>query len=177
MHSPELGRREVVYENEYQQVYRVAANFGTFRKNYFVTDYGQRAGLVAVKGRSMLLVQQYRLLVNGFSWEIPGGKVDDDETAEEAAVRECFEETGVRCKNLKPVLIFHPGLDTLNNPTHLFYSRNFVETVRTNFHGHEARQHAWVPLEDCLKMVLKKEIVDSLSIIGLLGYQVFVGKR
>lgn len=167
----------MVYENEYQQVYSVAANFGTFRKNYVVTDYGQRAGLVVVKERSILLVQQYRLLINGFPWEIPGGKVDDDETAEEAAVRECFEETGVRCKNLKPVLIFQPGLDTLNNPTHLFYSHNFAETMWTDYHGHEVCRRAWIPLEDCLKMVLKKEIVDSLSIIGLLGYRVIVGMQ
>ena len=31
-------------------------------------------------------------------WCPPGGKVDNDETPDEAAIRECFEETGVKIK-------------------------------------------------------------------------------
>ena len=31
-------------------------------------------------------------------WEFPGGKLQPGESAEEAAVRECLEETGVRVK-------------------------------------------------------------------------------
>lgn len=34
---------------------------------------------------------------------LPGGKVDANETEEEAAIRECFEETGVKISNLKEV--------------------------------------------------------------------------
>ncbi len=30
-------------------------------------------------------------------WEFPGGKVEPGETPAEAAVRECYEETGVEC--------------------------------------------------------------------------------
>jgi 8-oxo-dGTP pyrophosphatase MutT (NUDIX family) len=30
----------------------------------------------------------------GGYWDFPGGKIEDGETAEEAAVRECLEETG-----------------------------------------------------------------------------------
>ena len=37
----------------------------------------------------------YRFLVNGMSWEIPGGKVEPDETPEIAGARECLEETGL----------------------------------------------------------------------------------
>ena len=47
-------------------------------------------------------------------WGLAGGKVDPGETEEEAAIRECMEETGVRIWNLKEVfrdtVIAHSGV-------------------------------------------------------------------
>ena len=57
-HSPRVGPREKVYENPYQQIYRVEADFGEFVKEYFVTDTGDRAGIVVVRNESVLLVRQ-----------------------------------------------------------------------------------------------------------------------
>lgn len=37
-------------------------------------------------------------------WGLPGGKVDDtDKTEADAAIRECFEETGLTISNLKEI--------------------------------------------------------------------------
>lgn len=105
MHSPRIAYREVVYEDRFQKIYGVTADFGGFTKEYFVRDSGQRAGVVVVREKSVLLVRQYRLLIGRLSWEIPGGKVDEGQTPEAAAVRECLEETGVRCGNFKPLLL------------------------------------------------------------------------
>lgn len=170
MKSPRIGRRRVVYENRYQRIYRIAADFGGFTREYFVTDYGRRAGLVVAQWRSVLLVRQYRMLIDRVSWEIPGGSVDQGETPAEAAVRECLEEAGIRCANLKPLLEFQPGLDSLYNPTYLFHTDQFT-TVREAKHDGEVKEHLWVPLERCIQMVFSGQIVDSLSIIALLTYR------
>ena len=171
MASPRVGPREVIYKDEYQQIYRVTADFGSFTKDYFVRDSGKRAGLVVAQGGSVLLVRQYRLLIDGLSWEIPGGKVDDGETPEVAAVRECLEEAGVRCQNLKPLLSYHPGLDIVHNPTYVFYTEDFVETAREHLNVSEVIQHLWIPLGHCIEMVFAQQIVDGLSIVALLAYQ------
>ncbi len=45
-------------------------------------------------------------------WGMPGGKVDEGETEKEAAIRECYEETGLRICNLKEVIRRSVGTDT-----------------------------------------------------------------
>ena len=164
------GPREVVYRNPYHHVYRVTAEFDGFTKTFFVNDYGKRVGLVIVSDNQILLVRQYRFLVDEIAWESPGGKVDPGETPEQAALREGFEETSLRCRNLKPLLYFHPGLDTFDNPTFMFLAEEFEEMPPENFHRDEVCERVWVPLEECVRMIFSKQIVDSLTIAAVLAY-------
>lgn len=56
-------------------------------------------GVVLNKRREILVVNQ-----NGNSWSLPKGHIDKGESAEEAARREIFEESGVRrLRLLKPL--------------------------------------------------------------------------
>lgn len=177
MNLPKLGERRVIFENWYQQLYRVSADFGDFAKEYFVTNYGPRAGVVVLQGNAVLLVSQYRLLINRPSWEIPGGAVDPGETPEDAARRECLEETGVECWDLKPLVAFHPGLDTVYNPTHLFYATEYRDTSNAELHRQEVLGHQWLALDRVLEMIFAQEIMDSLSVIALLAYHILAGRR
>ena len=42
----------------------------------------------------ILLVRQYRYVVNRWLWELPAGTLEPNETLEAAALRECHEEVG-----------------------------------------------------------------------------------
>ena len=171
------SRRHLVYENMYQQVYKVEADVEGFKKEYFVIDTGQRAGVLVLQEESVLLVSQYRLIIDGVSWEIPGGKVDDGEEPEEAAIRECLEETGVRCFDLRPLIFYHPGLDTRYNPTHIFSCANIAPGYESHMiHRQEVQNCKWVRFDRCIEMIFAGEIVDSFSIIGLLAYQASRGQ-
>ena len=50
---------------------------------------------VVKKGDRFLVAQRSQNQVLAGFWEFPGGKIEADESDLEAAVRECFEETGV----------------------------------------------------------------------------------
>ena len=160
----------MVYEDQYQQLYRITADFGDFTKEYTVRDSGRRVGVVAVRDGSVLLVRQYRLLIDGLSWEIPGGKLESGESPETAAARECFEEAGIRCENLRPLVNFHLGLDTLLNPTFLFYCEEVEEIPDRKFDPAEVVDQEWVPLEKSIEMVFENKVADSFSMVALLAY-------
>jgi 8-oxo-dGTP pyrophosphatase MutT (NUDIX family) len=166
--------KRLEYRNPYMQISHTKADFGSFTKEYFVIELGPRAGVVAVRDDRVLLTRQYRYLIDTMSWEIPGGKIDSGESPADAAIRECLEETGVRCFNLKLLVVYYPGLDNFNNRTTLFYSEGIDETAQFVPDETEVTEIAWMPLGKCLDMVFKGEILDALTVSGLLAYQIRV---
>ena len=59
-----------------------------------MTDVIQAAGGVLVRDGQVALIHRPRY----DDWTLPKGKLEPGETAEEAAVREVEEETGLRCR-------------------------------------------------------------------------------
>ena len=59
-------------------------------------------------------------------WGYPGGKIEEGETALEAAVRETEEETQLRVHNVKPLGVF-------NEAVAAFYSDEFDGDVEIDF--------------------------------------------
>ena len=170
--NPKIEWHETVFQNRYQQIRRVTAQFDDLTKEYFVTDVGHKAGVVAVKDGHILLVRQYRLLINGLSYEIPGGKVEDGEDPAAAASRECLEETGIQCVNLHPLLSYQASLDTRHNPSHLFYCNEIAEEQQTEtIQQDEVSGSVWLPLDRCIDMIFQQEIIDAFTIVALLTYR------
>ena len=165
--SPSIGGERQIFQNDFLRLYAVTADFGDFSKEYFVTDTGRRAGVLAVRDGSVLIVRQYRFLVDGLTWEIPGGSVGAGERPESAAARECLEETGYECRDLRPLVTYYPGLDASHNPTHLFYS---LDPLRRDAPQGEVEEVHWVPLARCLEMVDDGAIIDAFTICALLIY-------
>ena len=157
----------IVYEDLYKKIEKFTAEFDGFRKEYFVSDFGEKAAVLVFRDNYVLLTRQYRLLINKLSYEVPGGKVDNGENPEDTAIRECFEETGVRCSNLKPLINYDPDLEYTRNHTHVFYTHD-TENAKTQL----SEKHKWLPFNDCLKMIEQGRITDSLSIITILAYKV-----
>ena len=103
-HPTKIEPKEQVYCDRNQKIQRIIAHFDDFDKEYFVSDHGKRAALLAVYNGKVLLVRQYRLIINDISYEIPGGRIEENEAPEDTAIRECLEETGVKCSNLEQLV-------------------------------------------------------------------------
>lgn len=166
--------QQITYCTPFFNVYHSRADFGSFFKDYYVINFGPRGGIVAVKNGDILLTRQYRYLIDGMSWELPGGTIEPDELAEAGAARECLEETGVMCHRLKQLVVYYPGLDNVENRTTIWHT-NDVE-IKTDFvpKAEEVSEIAWVPLTRAMNMVLDGEILDGMSVTGLLAYQCYL---
>ena len=162
-----FGDEHEIFRNRFVRLYSVKAQFRDFEREYFVADKGKRVGVFVWHGNEILLVRQYRFLIDGLSWELPGGGINDGETLEEAAIRESREEAGVECRSVTPVFYYEQGIDTTLSPAHIFETSDYDEGdgVIDNI---ETDERKWIPFSECLRMVLAGEIQDSMTITAVL---------
>lgn len=158
--------KEIVYRDKIRTIQKVTARFDGFSKEYYVSDHGRRAAVVVVRDGDILLVRQYRLFINSLAYEIPGGAINENEAPQDAAVRECLEETAVKCFNLKSLINYHISLDVHKNFTNVFFADCFEQMPTEN-----PDSRIWIPIDQCIEMIFDGGIIDSLSIIALLAYQ------
>jgi ADP-ribose pyrophosphatase len=116
------------------------------------------------------LVRQYRPPYDDVVIEIPAGMRDiPDEPVEVTAARELVEEVGLRPGRLEPLVQFYPSAGMTDSVLHLFVATD-LHPVPRNTHGpEEAHMEVFeVDLAEAVDMVLRGEIHDAKTIIGLL---------
>jgi ADP-ribose pyrophosphatase len=67
------------------------------------------------------LVRQYRPAVEAYTWELPSGLLEGDETPEAGCRRELREETGLHIESVVCLGCFYPDTGRLENQLHAFY--------------------------------------------------------
>ncbi|MFH1935049.1 MAG: NUDIX hydrolase [Pseudomonadota bacterium] len=72
----------------------------------------------------VVMVRQYRHGTRSVTLEIPGGLVENNDTSEEAAVRELREETGYQTSEMIPLGSVHPNPAIQNNRCYTFLARD-----------------------------------------------------
>lgn len=99
------------------------------------------SGVLIQKDNKFLLVQEGAVDIRG-TWSFPGGKVDEGESFEQAAVRETKEETGLDVRILKKIGIF----ETARRAQHLFKAE--IVSGEINFPKDELMDCRWVAVEE-----------------------------
>ena len=116
----------------------------------------------------VILIRQYRYAVNAFLWELPAGSVDEGETPEAAARRECHEEIGlvpttvVRLSAMLPT----PGYC---DEEMVFFRVSGLEQPGEAAHVDEDEdiEARTFDLRDAREMVRRGEITDMKTLVGL----------
>jgi 8-oxo-dGTP pyrophosphatase MutT (NUDIX family) len=124
------------------------------------------ATLVTTKNNEVLLTYQYRFPLDQWIYDLPGGGKKKDETIEQAALRECQEEIGVRPKKLTKLTSFfiNPGRSELQ--AHVFFCNDYEIADNDTSDPSEQVERVSMPFAKLQAMVNDDKIVDPLLLIA-----------
>lgn len=146
---------------------------------YSVLEAKPGAYLIAQdKQGSVCLIRQLRYTTNEARWELPGGGVEDEETALESVVREGMEEACV--KALDPIQL--PGVTQSMNGVSTHVDYYFLATKITILPfvpsiNEGISERAFFTLSEIKSMVETGEVADALSITGLMRAMVYLERE
>ncbi|MEO6237471.1 MAG: NUDIX hydrolase [Vicinamibacterales bacterium] len=116
----------------------------------------------------VMLVRQYRYPVNAFLWELPAGSVDEGESPEEAARRECHEEIGLIPSTVVRLSALYPTPGYCDEEM-VFFRLSGLETTdeKAALDEDEDIETRVFDLRDARDMVRRGEIKDMKTLAGL----------
>ena len=125
------------------------------------------AGGVVLRGGEMALVQVTNLKGETV-WTFPKGHLEAGESAQEAALREVMEETGWRCKTIKPLITVHYQFSRQGVPVSKsveWFLMEPLEKVGEPAEG-EILSCRWATAEAARKLVRYPSDVELLGLVA-----------
>jgi ADP-ribose pyrophosphatase len=121
------------------------------------------------------LLRQYRHAIGGWLWELPAGKLENNEAPLRCAQRELEEEAGVCAQVWESLgkIISSPGMFT--EVIHLYLARTLT-SVPARMEADEVIEVHWVPWARAQHMAKTGEIEDAKTLAALLRAQALVAK-
>ena len=159
---------ELVYEGP---VFKVRKHRVETRSGESVRDIVEHSGgsvMVALTDEGkVLMVRQYRKAYEEALLELPAGKRDPGEDPAVTAERELREETGYSAASIKPLVTYYPTCGYSDEDLHIFICRGLTPG-RTDWDDTECLDILEFDVDELMDMIMRNEIKDSKTIIGLL---------
>lgn len=126
------------------------------------------AAVVAVDAEHRIcLLRQYRHAVGGWIWELPAGKIDAPEPAEQTARRELREEAGLSAERWRFLGAFLSTPGFCDERIYL-YQAEHLEHVPDEPHPHEVIEVHWLDRDTIRRLIESGDIADGKTLLGLL---------
>jgi ADP-ribose pyrophosphatase len=118
----------------------------------------------------VILIRQYRYPVNRWLWELPAGSVDEGETPEQAARRECHEEIGQVPETVVRLGAMFPTPGYCDEEMFFFRVSGLREPTPTEAAELDEDEDIEVrvfTMKEAREMIRRGEIIDMKTVIGL----------
>jgi 8-oxo-dGTP pyrophosphatase MutT (NUDIX family) len=164
-----VKEQESISSNPYFQVLQSKVGMPNGKDTtYYTVDFkGAGVGIVARRPGEILLIRQYRFIIDQFVWAIPSGGVDRNEDHAAAARRELLEETGYRAASIKKIQSYFPSYGSGNQEFHCYLAED-LSRAPEKFDSNEVLEVRWFPDREVKDMIFAGHMVDGLSLTPLL---------
>ena len=145
-------------ENEKEELLKYVVNYYKLENNF---KYENSCGAIVFNENTekVLLVKMH----NG-NWGFPKGHIESNETKEETAIREVFEETNIKIKiipNFEREIKYIPNENTIKKVT---FFAGITQEENVIVETHEIEDFKWCTYEEALKLVtykLQKDVLEK----------------
>ena len=111
----------------------------------------------------ILLIEQYRPVVDKNTVELPGGKIEEGEDIILAARRELLEESGYSAESFELIFSLDMDLSASRHITHVVWAK-----LRDHI-GHEEKTRVIIlELDQAIEMIVQGEITHAPTVAALL---------
>jgi 8-oxo-dGTP pyrophosphatase MutT (NUDIX family) len=121
--------------------------------------------------RNLVLVNQFRIGVEEFSWELPGGVVDRGEDPLAGGLRELAEETGFAGEAARIIGWTHPNPAIQNNRCHFVLVENCRLSKELDWDSDEEIECTLKPLTWALEAARSGKLSHALTLNALFFLQ------
>ena len=119
----------------------------------------------------VMLVRQYRYVVDTWLWELPAGTVDPGEDLERAALRECHEEIGKIAGRARKAASFYPTPGFCDELMNFFVMTDLRDRRPDEAAAAQDPDELLTVKEfsiaEARRMVARGEIIDMKTAVGL----------
>ncbi len=117
-------------------------------------------GIIVNSEDKILISKRLSFKLEGGFWEFPGGKIENNETAVEALIRELQEEVGIHVLKFNPLMQYH-----YDYPKHSALLEVFVVThFEGEAKGLEGQEICWISENEFLNfnfLEANKKIIET----------------
>ncbi len=141
--------------------------------NFVVLNSPRWVNIIPItKDGNVVFIEQYRHGIDDITIEVPGGLIDDYETPQQAAERECTEETGFIGVESGAILLGEnfPNPAFLNNTCYSFVWFACEKLKEQKLDINEDIKVIEIPLKDVKKLILDGRIKHSLVLTAFVFY-------
>lgn len=170
MSRPERVSRERVFNGKVFDVDRDRVQMPNGREvTVDVVRHPKSVVLIPVpEPGQVILIRQFRYAIGAWLWELPAGSVDEGESPDQAAARECHEEVGKVPQTVVRLGALYPTPGYCDEEM-IFYRLSNLEdpTSEAALDEDEDIETQVFDLREAREMVRRGEIVDMKTVVGL----------